>query len=42
MVLHEQLVQMPLMPSNTTKSLTLVVQRIHFVAHDQTTFATHK
>ncbi len=34
MVLHQQLVQVPSMPPNTMNSLTLAVQRIHFVAHD--------
>jgi len=42
MVLHQQLVQAPSMPSNTTNSLALTTQRIHFVAHDQTTFAIHE
>jgi hypothetical protein len=42
MVLHQPLVQVPSRPSNTTNSLALDAQRIHFVIHDQTTFVTHE
>jgi hypothetical protein len=42
MVLHQPLVQVPSMPSNTVNSLTLATQKIHFVVHDQTTFVTHE
>jgi hypothetical protein len=42
MVLHQKLVQAPSMPSYIVNSLALATQRIHFVAHDQTSFLTHE
>jgi hypothetical protein len=42
MVLHQPLVEVPSMPSNIVNSLTLAIQKIHFVVHDQTTFVTHE
>jgi hypothetical protein len=42
MVLHRQLAQVPSMLLNIKNFLTLIVQKNHFVAHNQIAFVTHE